>query len=75
VGREQLRDRLVETLVGDDRKLSPKPDERPLPTREEIEAAPWSSSLSLLKFATGWAGDDLDELLDEVKRVRARARF
>jgi hypothetical protein len=46
----------------------------PVPS-EVIENAPWSSAVSLLKFATGWAGDDLDDLLAEVQQFRGKARF
>ncbi len=34
-----------------------------------------STGKDLLKAAVGWAGDDLDELRDEVKRMRGKARF
>ena len=60
----------TETIKPAKRNTAPKRRESPQPkpaiSREVIDPAPWSSGLSLLKFTTGWAGNDLDRLLDEV---------
>jgi hypothetical protein len=43
---------------------------------EEIgEISPKSSANSLLKYAGSWAGDDLEQRLDEVYSSRGEAEF
>jgi hypothetical protein len=34
-----------------------------------------STAAALLKHAPGWAGDDLDEVIDTVRGTRAKTRF
>jgi hypothetical protein len=44
-------------------------------TQEPAADERFSTARSLLKFAGAWAGDDLEALLELVRRTRSRAEF
>lgn len=60
---------------------SSKPRRKVIPTNlkskvvKHPKPAPRGSAAALLKHATGWAGNDLDDLLHELYATRGKARF
>jgi len=54
-------------------------DDRPAPSvgpkSDALGPESWSTARDLLPFAGTWVGDDLWDLLEEVKALRSEARF
>jgi hypothetical protein len=54
-------------------------DQRTPPARSNVAVLPpearRSTAASLLKHAPGWAGDDLDEVIELVTGTRTKTRF
>lgn len=48
---------------------------KPKTDRKKVKSPKKSSARSLLKYVGSWAGDDIEQCLEELYRLRGEAKF